>query len=111
MLAEPAAVSANGLSLPYAPSAPGGQDSVETAGGARCRSSINTNGPTLDIGLGHVSDRGYSRSGGAKEQNYIGYARVIIPLGKKPSRLDCSLLYELELARLRMEIELMKMGE
>jgi hypothetical protein len=38
------------------------------------------------------------------------YGRVVIPLGKRPRRVDCTSLYELEIERLRMELELMRMG-
>jgi hypothetical protein len=31
----------------------------------------------------------------------LAYARVTIPLGRKPKRIDCSQIYELEIARLR----------
>lgn len=100
---------ADGLSLPYAPQAPGGQDSIETAEGTRCRSSINNGGPTLDIGVGHIRDE-KSYAGASDETSTIGYARIVVPLGPKPERLNCKRLYDLEIARLKMELELMKMG-
>lgn len=37
-------------------------------------------------------------------------ARMVVPLGKKPARIDCARLYELELARMKREIELLKMA-
>ena len=38
------------------------------------------------------------------------YGRVVIPLGSRPKRLDCSKLYNLEVERLQIELDLMKMG-
>lgn len=38
------------------------------------------------------------------------YARVTIPLGKRPGRLDCTRLYDIEIQRLKREIELLKMS-
>jgi hypothetical protein len=40
----------------------------------------------------------------------LGYARLIIPLGRRPTRIDCAALYELEIERLRREIELLSIG-
>lgn len=37
----------------------------------------------------------------------IGYARVVIPLGTRPKRIDCSQIFELEIERLRKELELL----
>ena len=110
MLAGLAQARADGLSLPYAPQGPGGQDSIETAGGTRCRQSMNGNGAYIDIGAGSVRERMDSRSSKRDEGSLIGYGRIIIPLGKRPERLNCKRLYDLEIERLKMEIEMLKMG-
>ena len=44
------------------------------------------------------------------KQGTIGYARIIVPLGASPRRLDCARLYDLEIARLKAEIQLLKTG-
>ena len=44
------------------------------------------------------------------DQSAIGYARIIVPLGSSPKRLDCARLYDLEIARLKAEIEMLKVG-
>ena len=49
-----------------------------------------------------------SVDGGASSA--VGYARIIIPLGKAPERLDCNALYMLDIQRLKAEIELLKIG-
>ena len=45
-----------------------------------------------------------------RDRQALGYARVTLPLGKKPKRIDCSRIYELEISRLREEIALLKMN-
>ena len=47
---------------------------------------------------------------GAAPQSAIGYARIVIPLGSTPKRLDCSRLYDLEIQRLKAEIQMLKVG-
>jgi hypothetical protein len=80
---------------------PQGQDEVRAADGTTCRSSISGSGAYLDVGVvgGRSSSEGMST-----------YGRVVIPLGQRPSRLDCAKLYALEIERLEMEIRLLKMG-
>lgn len=91
-----------GLQLPYAPSGQGGTDTIETSMGTRCSQSLNSSGPYVDIGVS-LSEDDYS-------QERIGYGRLIIPLGKRPKRIDCSRLFELEIQRLQQEVQLLKMG-
>lgn len=40
----------------------------------------------------------------------LGYARIVIPFGQQPRRLNCAQLYDLEIERLKREIELLKVG-
>ena len=92
-----------GLNLPTA-TLPSGQDEIRTADGTSCRSSVGGDGAYMDMGvLGtpETSDVGASAA---------AYGRLVIPFGAKPSRIDCSQLYNLEIARLKMELELAKMG-
>lgn len=117
----PALAGTSGLYLPAPPTGPGGEDSIETSSGARCRQSINSNGSYLDVGVtgsaagppgtggtgtGALGSFGYEE----RDREATAYARVTIPLGRKPSRIDCSRLYEMELAKLRREVELLRMG-
>ena len=41
----------DGVFLPPAPQGSGGEDSIETAEGTRCRQSINSSGPYADLGV------------------------------------------------------------
>lgn len=91
-----------GFNLPTAPRGTG-QDIVRGSGGISCHSSISGNGPVLDLGVIGTNDI-YSRDSTAM------YGRITVPLGKKPKRVDCTKLYDLEIARLKMELKLMRAG-
>jgi hypothetical protein len=113
------ALANGGIFLPPAPGGPGGEDSIETAEGTRCRQAINSNGSYLDVGMaGSAAKPLRSDQAGngivlfsqERDQEALAYVRVTIPLGQRPSRLDCSRLYELEIERLRRELELLRMA-
>jgi len=77
----------------------------------RCSQSINSSGGYLDFGVAGGDLSTYSTPGSSPgAQSAIGYARIIVPLGSAPRRLDCSRLYDLEIARLKAEIEMLKVG-
>jgi hypothetical protein len=105
-------LAADGILLPSPPVGPGGEDAITTSEGARCSQSINSSGGYLDFGVaaGDLSNYAYGYGGAAPAQSAIGYARIIIPLGQAPKRLDCSRLYDLEIQRLKAEIQLLKVG-
>jgi hypothetical protein len=112
LAAKPAQAQTAGLFLPASPSGVGGEDSIETSEGTRCRQSINGSGPYLDMGVvgSSTADQisaGYRMTGST---GGTAYARVTVPLGRRPKRLDCTRLYDLEISRLKREIELLKMA-
>lgn len=110
MLCGPA-LAADGILLPSPPVGPGGEDAITTSEGVRCSQSINSNGGYLDLGVaGGDLNTYYTPDAGNQKQAAVGYARVIIPIGATPRRLDCSRLYDLEIQRLKAEIELLKVG-
>ena len=119
------AVAQQGINLPPAPQGPGGEDTIESASGTRCRQSINSNKGYVDIGVaGSVRSeipngqtvRGSPFPSGVfvtindRDREALAYARVTVPLGKQPNRIDCSRIYELEIERLREEIALLRMN-
>ena len=110
-LASSSTLAADGILLPSPPVCPGGEDAITTSEGVRCSQSINSSGGYLDFGVagGDLDTYAYPgpNSGG---QSAIGYARIIVPLGAPPKRLDCSRLYDLEIARLKAEIQMLKVG-
>ncbi len=89
----------SGFTLPGV-SLPSGSDEVRAADGTTCRSAVSGSGAYLDMGF----------IGNPDSQHASAYGRMVIPLGKKTKRLDCSKLYDLEVARLEMELKLMQMG-
>nr|WP_054312499.1 hypothetical protein [Mesorhizobium sp. 1M-11] len=92
----------NGFDLPGV-ALPQGQDEVRAADGTTCSSSISGSGAYLDMGV-------IRNSAAVSTQDMAAYGRVVIPLGSRPKRLDCSKLYNLEVERLQIELDLMKMG-
>ncbi len=81
---------------------PQGQDEVRASDGTSCRSAVGGSGAYLDVGV--------IQGSGIDASDLATYGRVVIPIGRKSKRLDCSRLYELEVARLEMELKLLKMG-
>lgn len=112
-----AAAAQSGIYLPPAPNGPGGEDSIETSSGTRCRQSINSNGGYVDIGVAGSAGSGLPQQQSGvfisiteRDKEALAYARVTIPLGRKPQRIDCSQVYELEIRKLRQELELLRMN-
>ena len=111
ILAVSNAPAAEGILLPSPPVGPGGEDAITTSEGVRCSQSINSSGGYLDFGVAGGDLSNYAVTGTSSgDQSAIGYARIIIPLGAAPKRLDCSELYDLEIARLKAQIEMLKVG-
>ena len=92
----------NSVNLPSAPIT-SGQDIVRGADGTSCQTAIASGGPYLDVGVLQSQDF-YERNSAAV------YGRIVIPIGKRAKRLDCTRLYQLEIERMRMELELLRMG-
>lgn len=92
----------------HLPGLPGvhGSDEIRTSDGTYCRNSTGGSGAFVDVGA-IASDDGGSR--GAID-NVGVYGRLVVPLGKRPKRIDCSTIYHLEVERLRAEIRMLRMG-
>lgn len=94
--------SQTGFTLPGV-TLPQGQDEVRAADGTTCRSAVSGSGAYLDVGV----IRG---NNSIDISDLSTYGRVVIPIGRQQSRLNCTRLYELEVERLQMELKLLKMG-
>jgi hypothetical protein len=86
-----------------------GGDEVRARDGTTCKQGTY-NGPTFDTGVssgnaGTTTLPGYTTTPGS---NQTLYARIVIPFGKTPDRLDCTRLYSLEIERLQLEIDKLK---
>jgi hypothetical protein len=92
----------NGFNLPNQPNV-SGQDMIRGPSGITCQSAIGTNGPKLDLGMIGSNDI-FNRD------TIAFYGRISVPLGKKTNRVDCTKLYDLEISRLKMELQLMRAG-
>lgn len=92
----------NSVNLPSAPSV-SGQDVVRGADGTTCQSAVASGGPYVDVGVLQSQDF-FARDTQAL------YGRVVFPIGRRASRLDCTRLYKLEIERMRMELEILRMG-
>ena len=115
LAAASAPASAQGLYRPPPPSGPGGEDRVETGSGARCSQSINSNGSYLDVGMaGSTANRrdihGSPFISNDQGSQALGYVRMTVPLGRRQPRVDCTRLYELEIQRMKREIELLQLA-
>ena len=78
------------------------------AGNLDCSNAVG-GGTNLEFGVtGVVSNVGgtFSASGLMQQGKDVGvYARVVIPLDKPKSRINCDDLYQVELAQRRLEIQ------
>ena len=117
LLLGSAAAAQSGIYLPPAPHGSGGEDTIETSSGTRCRQSMNSNSGYVDFGVAGSTGSGIPQSQSGvfisindRDKEALGYARVTIPLGKRPKRIDCSRVYELEIERLRQELALLRMN-
>lgn len=93
----------SGFSLPGV-QLPQGNDEVRAADGTSCRSAVSGNGAYVDFGVMGNPDNTFGQSSASV------YGRMVIPLNAPRKRLDCTRLYNLEIERLRTELELLKMG-
>ncbi len=91
----------SGFSLPGV-TLPQGHDEVRAADGTSCRSAVSGNGAYMDVGVMGNPD--------STVNSTALYGRVVVPLNSPRKRVDCTRLYELEVERLRVELELLKMG-
>ena len=99
-----------------------GGDEVRGRDGTTCRQGSYV-GPTVDFGVSMTptttTTTGLQTTLAAQITNQLSdqstqqrnlgvYARVVIPFGKQPDRLDCTRLYSLEIERLQLELVRMK---
>lgn len=114
ILGASGAAAQTGFYLPAAaPSS--GQDEFRAADGTTCRSSMDG---TKRVEVGTFGSGGRADSNqlygmpayysSAPPTNAGVYGRFTMSLDAQPSRMDCNKLFELELERRRLEVELMK---
>ncbi|MFA0310706.1 hypothetical protein BH581_03560 [Vibrio splendidus] len=103
----------------YIPSAnvPSGYDRISTADGTTCEASIT---PEMYLQTGMyttVTDDKYDTENSDQYKSINNrtdsddsgvYVQLVIPLGKKQERLNCNRLYDLEIKRLKAELNKLK---
>lgn len=112
------------IQLPGQPQFPQGQDKVRAADGTECSVSTAPREKYMDVG---VVGGGASGTGVENAYPYIApgatllpsnqynrvtggvYARIVINLDPERPRIDCNQLYQLEIQRLKAEIEQLKL--
>ena len=94
----------SGFNLPGV-TLPQGHDEVRAADGTTCRSAVGGNGAYMDLGV--IGNPEQTTNG---DGSFSAYGRIVVPLGANRKRVDCTRLYDLEVARLEMELKLMQMG-
>ena len=80
-------------------------DEIRAKDGTFCRNS--SDGPIADFGITTGSD-GQNLIPGFNlptDRGTAVYGRLVLPLGDRPKKLDCGLLYRLELERLQLELD------
>ena len=86
-------------------------DSITTGTGTHCRTSMNSNKGYVDLGItgtqGGASDV-FSGFSAQRQDNATIYARVVIPLGDAPQKIDCNRFMQLEIERLESEIQMLR---
>lgn len=122
------AQSTNNLSIPQSTGIVQGTDSVRSSDGVNCSISVAPRDKWMEIG---VLGQGYNGQGVENQYPslYTGsgqivyppsnpyqrqgvgiYAKLVINLDKERPRLDCNELYRVELERLKLELEQLKLG-
>lgn len=112
------------IQLPSAPMFPQGQDRIRSADGTECSISTAPREKYMDVGVvgGSSSGTGVENSypyvvpgssvvPGNQYNRITGgvYARIVINLDPERPRIDCNRLYELEIIRLKAELEQLKL--
>lgn len=116
------------INLPQTPQFPQGTDRIRAADGTECSRSTAPRNKYMDVGMlgfgagGQGVENQYPIVYGANTGNYnipnniyqrAGggvYARLVINLDNDTPNVDCGKLYDLELERLKLELEQGKMG-
>lgn len=99
------------LNLPVGPQSY--QSDKIRAGDLDCSNAIGS-ATNLEFGVvGFISNSGYDISTNMmqdqNEVNDIGvYARITIPIGAPKERINCNILYQLELEKKRLEVQKLK---
>lgn len=95
------------LSMPFGV-VPSGQDRIRSADGVECQSHVGPRQKWMDMGvysMGNQTQNLVTNPSDNRNQSIGVYARITINLDPPLPAIDCTRLYQLEIDRLRREVE------
>ncbi len=95
------------LSMPFGV-VPSGQDRIRSADGVECQSHVGPRQKWMDMGvysMGNQTQNLITNPSDNRNQSIGVYARITINLDPPLPAIDCTRLYQLEIDRLRREVE------
>lgn len=102
---SPASAQQASLSMPFGV-IPSGQDRIRSADGVECQTHVGPRNRWMDMGVYSMGTQTNNLPSTPNSSQAIGvYARITINLDPVAPQLDCSRLYQLEIDRLRREVE------
>ena len=108
LLASPAFSDSSSLALTLPNPPMNYQSDTFSAGNLRCSNALG-GATSLEFGvMGNINNvgGGFSSSGSLSQSKDIGiYTRIVIPLDKPRSRINCDNLYQITLTQRRLEIQ------
>lgn len=85
---------------------PSGQDRIRSADGVECQTHVGPRNRWMDMGVYSMGTQANTLPSTPNSSQAIGvYARITINLDPVVPQLDCSRLYQLEIDRLRREVD------
>ena len=107
-----------GITMPYSGQVSSGQDRIRSADGVECSRSVGAREKWVELGTfasrgtGQGSETTYSSDTSSmvttpdyRKKSVGVYGKIIISLDSHKPDIDCSKLYEVEIMRLRKELE------
>lgn len=95
--------------IPTTPNTNGTGSSVRSKDGVQCTQGTKST-PIVDFGVSTFTQPNYYAVQ-PQQNNQSVYARIVIPLGNESPSVDCLELYQLEIERMRIELDKLRSGQ
>lgn len=93
------------LAMPFGV-VPSGQDRIRSADGVECQTHVGPRNRWMDMGVYSMGNQTNNLPTMPNSSQAVGvYARITINLDPVAPQIDCSRLYQLEIDRLRREVD------